>query len=111
MRPSKRASNSVQMDAKKPGQEADTPALLAWLLLDCETVLPHKRPCGPLVTPAETAHPLRVCAVSVGQIMFTIPLLRFDLSAFRFRSIPFRRLCRLSSKGGGRGKYRKGMGN
>ena len=53
---------------KKPGQEADTPALLPWLLLDCKTVLSHKRPCRPLVAPAETAHPLRVCTISAGQI-------------------------------------------
>ena len=38
--------------------------------------------------------------------------LRRPLKAYtRFRSIPFRRLCRLSSTGGGRGKDRKGMGN
>ena len=53
---------------KKPGREADTPALLSWPMLNCETVLSHKRPCGPLVAPAETVHPLRVCTVSVGQI-------------------------------------------
>ena len=57
---------------KKPGREADTPALLSWLMLNCETVLSHKRPYGPLVAPAETVHPLRVCTVSAGQIMFTI---------------------------------------
>ena len=57
---------------KKPGREADTPALLSWPMLNCETVLSHKRPCGPLVAPAETVHPLRVCTVSAGQIMFTI---------------------------------------
>ena len=72
LRPSKRASRGVQVDAKKPGREADTPAPLSWLLLDCETVLSHKRAAGPLVTPAETVHPLRVCTVSAGQIMFTI---------------------------------------
>ena len=31
------------MDAKKPGREADTPALLPWLVLICETVLSRKR--------------------------------------------------------------------
>ena len=31
---------------KKPGREADTPALLSWPMLNCETVLSHKRPCG-----------------------------------------------------------------
>ena len=72
LHPSKQASNGVQMDAKKPGREADTPALLSWLLMDCETVLSHKRARGSLVTPAETVHPLRVCTVSAGQIMFTI---------------------------------------
>jgi len=39
------------MDAKKPGQEADTPALLPWLLLICETVLSHKRPSALLWHP------------------------------------------------------------
>lgn len=57
---------------KKSGREADTPALLSWLLLNCETVLSRKRPCGPLAAPAETVHPLRVCTVSAGQITATI---------------------------------------
>ena len=57
---------------KKPRQEADTPALLSWPMLNCETVLSHKRACSPLVAPAETAHPLCVCAVSAGQITSTI---------------------------------------
>ena len=57
---------------KKPGREADTPALLSWPMLNCETVLSHKRPCGPLVAPAETVQPLRVCTVSAGQITSTI---------------------------------------
>ena len=68
LHPQKRGSKCVEMGAKKSGREADTPALLFGLLLGCETVLSHKRACGPLVAPAETVHPLRVCTVSVGQI-------------------------------------------
>ena len=84
LRPSKRASKGVQVDAKKPGREADTPALLSWLLLDCETVLPHKRACGPLVTPEETVHSLRVCTVSSGQITALI-----TPATIRSLSVPF----------------------
>ena len=97
---------------KKPGREADTPALLSWPMLNCETVLSHKRPCGPLVAPAETIHPLRVCTLPAGQITPMIPpLLLFNLPVSRFRSIPFRRLCRPFLNGKGSGKDRKGMGN
>ena len=51
--PSKRASNGVQMDAKKPGREADTPALLSWLFLLCEAVLSRKRAAALLRHPLE----------------------------------------------------------
>ena len=53
LRPSKRASNGVQMDAKKPGREADTPALLSWLFLLCEAVLSRKRAAALLRHPLE----------------------------------------------------------
>ena len=75
------------MGAKKSGREDDTPALLFGLLLGCETVLSHKRACGPLVAPAETVHPLRVCTVSAGQIMFKITP-RY-LTSLLFASVPF----------------------
>lgn len=70
--PQKRGSKCVERDMKKPGQEADTPALLPWLLLDCRTVLSHKRAADPLVAPAGTVHLLRVCTVPAGQITATI---------------------------------------
>ena len=82
------------MGAKKSGREADTPALLFGLLLGCETVLSHKRACGPLVAPAETVHPLRVCTISAGQITSMITPAAIWPLCFRFHSIPFRRLCR-----------------
>ena len=82
--PQKRGSKCVEIGMKKSGQEADTPALLLWLLLNCETVLSHKRAAGPLVAPAETVHPLRVCTVSVGQITALI-----TPAAIRPLSVPF----------------------
>jgi len=99
------------MGAKKSGREADTPALLFGLLLGCETVLSHKRACGPLVAPAETVHPLRVCTVSAGQIMFTITPAAIWPPCF---PLPFHSLPAALPpipKGRGRGKDRKGMGN
>lgn len=41
--PQKRGSNGIQIDTKKPGQEADTPTLLSWRILLCETVLLSER--------------------------------------------------------------------
>ena len=41
------------MDTKKPGQEADTPALPSWLFLICKTVLSRKRAAALL------RHPLK----------------------------------------------------
>ncbi len=49
---SKRASNGVQT-GKKPGQEADTPALLSWLILICKAVLSRKRAAALLRHPLE----------------------------------------------------------
>ncbi len=111
LHPQKRGSKCVEMGAKKSGQEADTPALLFWLLLGCETMLLHKRAVGPLVAPAETVHPLRVCTVSAGQITSTItPAAIWPLCFFLpVLSIPFRRLCRPFLNGRGKGKDRKGM--
>ena len=45
--PQKRGSKCVEIGMKKPRQKADTPALLSWLMLNCETVLSHKRACSP----------------------------------------------------------------
>ena len=47
MYPQKRGSKCVEIGMKKPRQKADTPALLSWLMLNCETVLSHKRACSP----------------------------------------------------------------
>ena len=41
------------MDAKKPGQEADTPALPSWLFLIYKTVLSRKRAAALLRHPLE----------------------------------------------------------
>ena len=109
--PQKRGSKCVEIGMKKPGQEADTPALLTWPMLNCEAVLSHKRPCGPLVAPAETVHPLRVCTVSAGQITATITPAAIWPPCF---PLPFHSLPAALPpipKGRGRGKDRKGMGN
>ena len=49
---SKRASNGVQK-GKKPGQEADTPALPSWLFLICKAMLSRKRAAALLRHPLE----------------------------------------------------------
>ena len=49
-----------------------------------QTMLSHKRAIGPLVAPAETVHPLRVCTVSAGQITALITPV-----AIRPLSVPF----------------------
>ena len=96
---------------KKPRQKADTPALLSWLMLNCETVLLHKRACGPLVAPAETVHPRPGCTVSAGQIRASISPAAIWPPCF---PLPFHSLLAALPpipKGEGRRKDRKGMGN
>ena len=59
---------------------------------------------SPLAAPSESLHPLRVCTLPAGQITSMITLLLYNRSTSRFRSIPFRRLCRPFLNGKGSGK-------
>ena len=94
--------------ARAGGRHSGAPALASADLRNCAVT---QEALGPLVAPAETVHPLRVCTVSAGQITATITPAAIWPPCF---PLPFHSLPAALPpipKGRGRGKDRKGMGN
>ena len=88
LHPSKWASNGVQMDAKKPRREADTPAFLSWLFLICKAVLSRKRAAALLRHPLEAY--TRFASVRFQRVIITDPDCPCcDPASLRSASVPF----------------------